>query len=129
MGLRQEMERADERIETVDYRIVERVAEIDESFDTFDARVRNLCLVVFLYVFFCVLLCSLVLSCVLLCSLVYLLNRPFGEFFKLGFDGKIDWTYHSTLFFLRFQKLKICTINKVSPLTTTGNKIPKPKLS
>ena len=42
MVLRQEMERADERIETVDYRIVERVAEIDESFDTFDARVSIL---------------------------------------------------------------------------------------
>ena len=43
MGLRQEMERADERIETVDYRVVERVAEIDETCDTFDARVGSSC--------------------------------------------------------------------------------------
>ena len=39
MQLRQDIQRNDESIATVDYRLVERVAEIDESFDTFDARV------------------------------------------------------------------------------------------
>ena len=41
MQLRQDIQRNDESIATVDYRLVERVAEIDESFDTFDARVRK----------------------------------------------------------------------------------------
>ena len=45
MQLRQDIQRNDESIATVDYRLIERVAEIDESFDTFDARVRmSLCL-------------------------------------------------------------------------------------
>jgi hypothetical protein len=39
MQLRQDIQRNDESIATVDYRLIERVAEIDESFDTFDARV------------------------------------------------------------------------------------------
>jgi hypothetical protein len=50
MQLRQDIQRNDESIATVDYRLIERVAEIDESFDTFDARVSvkaclDLCLI------------------------------------------------------------------------------------
>ncbi|XP_028406077.1 transmembrane and coiled-coil domain protein 3-like [Dendronephthya gigantea] len=42
MQLRQDIQRNDESIATVDYRLVERVAEIDESFDTFDARISKI---------------------------------------------------------------------------------------
>ncbi|CAB4021238.1 Hypothetical predicted protein [Paramuricea clavata] len=42
MQLRQDIQRNDESIATVDYRLIERVAEIDESFDTFDARISKI---------------------------------------------------------------------------------------
>lgn len=39
LQLRQDIKRNDENVATVDYRLMERAHEIDESFDGFDARV------------------------------------------------------------------------------------------